>query len=165
MLVDHAALLGAHLVHLDSAVAVEGTLSGAVGAGDENLPAPLAVAGGVEHDALALAHAAESGLVAEQLQRVDRLPAFADQQAVVVLAADDDVDPIVPLLDLNLTFKVKLVEGLLDQLPDPLRRLRRPFPVSIAAHRRDPTPARVALSRKSEVTTRGARGVPLGKVS
>ena len=108
---------------------VERLLGGAVGAGDQHLAAALAVAGGVDDDPLALAHAAEGGLVAEQLQRVDRLAALADQQAVVVLAVDDGVDPVVVLADLDLTFKVKLVENPLDQLPHPLGRLRRPIPV------------------------------------
>src|SRR5215213_5064017 len=128
VLVDDAPLLGAHLIHLDRAVALQGPLGGAVGAGDEDLAAALAVASGVEDDALALPHPAEGCLVAEQLQGVDSLPALADQQAVVVLAADHDVDAVITLLDLNLTLKVELVEDLLDQLPDPLRRLRRPVP-------------------------------------
>ena len=117
---------------------VEGPLGGAVGAGDEDLPAALAVAGGVEDDPFALAQAAEGRLVAEQLQGVDRLAALADQQPVVVLAADDGVDPVVVLADLDLTFKVELVEDPLDHLPDPLGRLRRPIPVSLT-HAADPT--------------------------
>ena len=87
-LVDDAALLGAHRVHLDDVVAAQRLLGGAVGAALEGLAPALAVAGGVDDDPLALAQAAEGGLVAEQLQGVDRLAAFADQQAVVVLAFD-----------------------------------------------------------------------------
>ena len=89
-LVDDAALLGAHRVHLDHVVAAQRLLGGAVGAALERLAAALAVAGGVDDDPFALAQAAEGGLVAEQLQGVDRLAAFADQQAVVVLALDGD---------------------------------------------------------------------------
>src|SRR6185312_3127723 len=70
----------------------------------------------------AIAQAAEGGLVAEQLQGVDRLPSFADQQAVIVLADDGHDDPVVVLLDLHLTVEVKLVEHPLDQLAGTLRR-------------------------------------------
>ena len=87
-LVDDAALLGAHRVHLDDVVGAQRLLGGAVGAALERLAAALAVAGGVDDDPFALAQAAEGGLVAEQLQGVDRLAPFADQQAVVVLALD-----------------------------------------------------------------------------
>src|SRR4051812_24845274 len=132
VLVDDAPLLGAHLVHLDGAVALEGPLGSAIGPGDEDLAPALPVARGIEDDPLALAHTPEGSLVAEQLQRVDRLAAFADQEPVVVVAVDDDVDAVVSLADLNLTFKVKLVEALLDELPHSLGRLRRPIPVSIA---------------------------------
>ena len=86
--VDDAALLGAHRVHLDHVVVAQRLLGGAVGAALERLAPPLAVAGGVDDDPFALAQAAEGGLVAEQLQGVDRLAPFADQQAVVVLAVD-----------------------------------------------------------------------------
>src|SRR6188472_2048720 len=60
VLVDDTALLGAHLVHLDRAVALEGALGGAIGASDEDLAAALSIAGGVEDDPLTLAHPSES---------------------------------------------------------------------------------------------------------
>ena len=91
-------------------------LGGAVGAALEGLAAALAVAGGVDDDPFALAQAAEGGLVAEQLQGVDRLAAFADQEAVVVVALDRDGDAVVVLLDLDLAVEVELVEDALDQL-------------------------------------------------
>ena len=94
----------------------ERLLGGAVGAALERLAASLAVAGGVDDDPLALTQAAEGGLVAEQLQGVDRLPAFADQQAVVVLAQNGDRDPLVVLADLDLALEIELVEHALDQI-------------------------------------------------
>src|SRR4029077_4041391 len=107
---------------------------GAVRASHQDLATSLAIAGGVEHDAFALTHAAEGGLVAQQLQSVDRLPSFADQQPVVVFPADDRVDPVVVLAHLNLTFKVKLVKDSLDELSDPLGRRFRPLPGSLVSH-------------------------------
>jgi len=98
--------------------------------------------GRVEDDALAIAHAAESGLEAEQLQSVDRLASFADQQAEVVLPGDHRLDPVVVLANLNLTVKVKLVQNPLNQLPNPLSRLLGPF--RLITHAPNPIPARVA---------------------
>ena len=117
---DDAALLGAHRVHLDDVVAAQRLLGGAVGAALEGLAAALAVAGGVDDDPLALAQAAEGGLVAEQLQGVDRLAAFADQEAVVVLALDVTGIRLVVLLDADLAVEVELVEDALDELRDAL---------------------------------------------
>ena len=126
---DDAALLGAHRVHLDDPVGAQRLLGGAGGAGGEDLAAALAVAGGVEQDPLALADPAEGGLVAEQLQRVDRLAAAADQEPVVVVAADDRFDRLVVLGDLDIALEVELVEDALDELAHPLRRLLRPLPL------------------------------------
>ena len=107
-------------------VAAQRLLGGAVGAALERLAAALAVAGGVDDDPLALPQAAEGGLVAEQLQGVDRLAAFADQQAVVVLALDAWRDPVVVLLDLDVAVEVELIEDALDQLAHALGGLVGP---------------------------------------
>ena len=108
--------LRAHRVHLDDAIVAQRLLGGPVGAALERLAAPLAVAGGVDDHPLALAQAAEGRLVAEQLQGVDRLPAFADQEAVVVLALDREQDALVVLLDDDLAVEVELVQDALDEL-------------------------------------------------
>src|ERR1044072_879905 len=131
--------LGAHRVHLDRDVAVQRLLGGAVGACRQHLAPFLPVAGGVEHDPLAVPHAAEGRLEAEQLQRVDRLPALADQQPVVVLAPHDGLDPLVILTNLHLTVQIQLIENPLDKLPDPLSGLLRP--IRTVAHARQPIPA------------------------
>ena len=47
--------------------------------------------GGVDDHPLALAHPPESSLVGDQLQGVDRLPPFADQQPVILVAGDRGV--------------------------------------------------------------------------
>ena len=114
--VDDAALLGAHRVHLDDPIVGQRLLGGAIGAALERLAAPVAVARGVDDHAFAVAQAAESGLVAEQLQGIDRLAPFADQEAVVLLADDGHDDPIVVLLDLHVAVEVELIEHSLDQL-------------------------------------------------
>src|SRR6185437_3932761 len=79
--VDDAALLGAHRVHLDDPVVGQRLLGRTVGAALERLAAPAAVARGVDDHAFAVSQAAEGRLVAEQLQGVDRLAPFADQEA------------------------------------------------------------------------------------
>jgi hypothetical protein len=127
VLVHHPPLLGAHLVELDRPVAAERLLGGAVGTALEHLAPALAVAGGVEEDPLALPHAEEGGLVAEQLQRVDRLPAAADQQAVVVVALDNRLDRLLVLGDLDVALEVELVEDALDHLAHALGGLLRPL--------------------------------------
>ena len=70
-----------HRLELDLLAGLERALGGAVGLALDRLAAALAVAGGVDRDALAVAAAAEGDPVAEQLDRVDRLPAAADQHA------------------------------------------------------------------------------------
>src|SRR4051794_36984338 len=130
VLVHDPALLGGHLVHLDRAIAVEGLLCSPIGTRDQDLATALAVPGGIHHDAFALPHPAESGLIAEQLQSVDRLPSFADQEAVVVLACNKGLDPVVALADLDVALEVELGEDALDQLTDPVHRLLRPLPSS-----------------------------------
>jgi len=92
------------------------------GASLEGLSAPLAIAGGVDDDPLALAQAAKGRLVAEQLQGVDRLAPFADQEAVVVTAPDRDRDPVVVLDNLDLAVEIELVEHALDQLAGAIGR-------------------------------------------
>ena len=57
---------------------------GAVGLVLELLAPALAVAGGVDHDPLAVDRAALGGPVADELDRVDRLAAAADQAADVL---------------------------------------------------------------------------------
>ena len=90
----------------------------------ERLAAPLAVAGGVDGDPLALALAAEGGAVAEQLQGVERLAAAADQDAeVVALALDPAEDPLLVLLDLDLGVEVEGVGDLLEHGGHPARRV------------------------------------------
>ena len=79
--------LGAHRLELDLLAGLERPLGGAVGLALDHLAAALAVAGGVDPDALAVAAPAEGGPVADQLHGVDRLAAAADQQAEV-LAVD-----------------------------------------------------------------------------
>src|ERR1700742_3003015 len=110
-LVNDSALLGAHRVHLDQAAVAERLLGCPVGPALERLAASLAVARRVEQDALALAHAAEGGLVTKQLQRVDRLAPFADQQAVILAADDGGSDPLAVLLDLHIAVEVELAHG------------------------------------------------------
>src|SRR5258706_2012269 len=125
--VHDAPFLRAHRVHLDGDAAVQRLLSGSVGPSSKHLSATLPVAGSVEDDPLAVPHPAEGRLEAEQLQRVDRLPPFANQQPVIVLAGDHRLDPVVVLANLNLTIEVKLVQDPLNKLPNPLSRLLRPF--------------------------------------
>ena len=97
-LVDHAPLLADIGSSRDRpSLPASALLGGPVGPLLEQLAATLAIAGGVEGDALAIPHAAEGGLVAEQLQRVDRLPTPADQHPVVVVALDHGEDPVVGL--------------------------------------------------------------------
>src|SRR5918992_84389 len=133
MLVDDTALLRAHRVHLHRPADPERLLGGAVGAGGERLATTLAVAGRVDDDALSLAHSAKRRLVAEQLKGVDRLPATADQEPVIVIALDHGLDPLLVLVDVDFAVEVELVEDPLDHLPDALPRLRRPLPVTHAA--------------------------------
>src|SRR5215218_1402354 len=107
---------GARRVHLDDPVVAQRLLCRPVSAPLERLAAPGPVTGGIDDNPLALAQAAEGSLVAEQLQGVDRLPTFAEQQAVVVLTLDGEQDPLVVFLDRHLTLEVELVEHSLDEL-------------------------------------------------
>ena len=70
---------------------------------------------------------AEGRLVAEQLQRVDRLAAAADQQPVVLVADDGRLDALLALIELDLTIEIELVEDALEQHGNPLTRLLRPL--------------------------------------
>ncbi len=129
---DDAPFLGAHRVHLDADVAIQRLLRGPVGTSRENLSTSLPVSGGIKHNPLAIAQPAESRLKAEQLERVDRLPSFPNQQPIIVLTADHRFDPLVVLPNLDLTVEVKLIENPLDELLNPLRRRLRP--ISFIAH-------------------------------
>ena len=93
----------------------------------KRLPPPLPIPGSVDNHPLALPHSPEGRLVGDQLQRIDRLPPFADQQPVIVLALNGCRNPPIVLEDLDLPIEVKLVEHLLDKLPNPLGGLRRPI--------------------------------------
>src|SRR3954452_24171455 len=114
--VNDAAFLRAHRIHLDDAVVGERLLGCPVRPPLERLPAPLPIASCVDDHPFTLADPAEGRLVAEQLQRVDRLTAFADQEPVIVLALDREEDSLVVLLDHDLAVEVELVEYALDQL-------------------------------------------------
>ena len=69
--------------------------------GPERDRAPLAVAGGVDHDPLADAGPVDGDPVGEVLDRVDRLAVVADQQTEVI-AHEVGADVLVVLLDLHL---------------------------------------------------------------
>lgn len=107
---NHTPFLSAHRVHLDQAAVRERLLGGPVGPALERLAPPLAVAGRIDDHPFALAETAEGGLVAEELESVDRLPPFADQEAVILLALDREQDPVIVLVDDNLAVEVELVE-------------------------------------------------------
>ncbi len=124
---DDPPLLGAHRVHLDRAVAIERLLGSPISAGGQHLTPTLAIPGRIEHNPLAVPNSAKSRLVAEQLKRINRLPSLTNQQPVVLIADDGDVNPRVPLSNLNLTFKVELVENPFHKLPYPLAWLGRPI--------------------------------------
>ena len=97
-------------------------LGGEVGPAPQRLALAPAVAGGVDGDPLALLAAAEGGLVAEQLDRVDRLAVAADQQADV-LAVDVGVDLVLVLLDRDRGLEAELLDDALEQHANPLGRL------------------------------------------
>ena len=126
VLVDDAALLRTHRIQLDALAATQRLLGSPVGPSGQGFAAPLAVAGSVDDDPLALTHAAESRLVGEQLQRVDGLAALADQQPVIVVALNGGSDAVVLHPNLDLTTEVKLIENALNNLPNPLRGLLWP---------------------------------------
>jgi hypothetical protein len=132
VLVYDAALLGAHRVELNALAVAKRLLGGPIGARGQRFAAPLPVAGRVDDNPLALPHSAKSGLVGKQLQCIDRLPPFPDQQSVVVIATDGSGDPVVLLANLNLATEVKLIENALNNLPNPLSRL--PWPVVSSSH-------------------------------
>ena len=81
VVVDDLALGRRHRLELDLLAGLERTLGGAVGLALEQLAAALAVAGGVDDHALAVDRAALGRAVADELDRVDRLAAAADQAA------------------------------------------------------------------------------------
>ena len=97
-------------------------LGGDVGAAAQRLALAAAVAGRVDGDPLALLPAAEGGLVAEQLHRVDRLAVAADQQADL-LALDVGVDLLVALLDRDRGLQAEILDDALEQRPNALRGL------------------------------------------
>ena len=132
---DDPPFLRAHRVHLDDAVVAERLLGGAIGAALQGLPAAGSVPGGIDDHPLALAQAAESGLVAEKLQGVDRLPPFADQEAVIVLPLDREQDPVVVLLNHDLAVEIELVEDSLDELLGALGGIV--WPVEALGHGRE----------------------------
>src|SRR5690242_6418504 len=129
VLMDDPALLRAHLVQLDRPAVRQRLLRRPIRAGGQRLPPPLAVAGGVDRHALALADPAKGRLVAEELESVNRLAAPADQEAVVVVPDHLGLDRRFTLLDLHLTLEVKLVEDAGEQQAHALRRLGWPIPV------------------------------------
>ncbi len=137
--VHNPPFLSAHRIHLNSDVALQRLLGGTVRSRGEHITPSLAVARGIEHHPFAVTQAPKGGLKAEQLQRVDRLAAFADQQPKVILAGNDGLDPLIVLPNLNLTIKVKLVQDPLHKLPNPLSRLLRPF--RLATHAQHLMPA------------------------
>ena len=121
MLVHNAPLRGAHRVELDRAVVCKRLLRGAVGACDQQLSALLAIPGRIEHDPLALTHPQEGGLIAEQLQGIDRLASFSNQQAIaLIVTLDHEFNLLVVLMNLNLTLEVKLRKNALYELLRPL---------------------------------------------
>jgi hypothetical protein len=106
--------LSAHRIHLDRHIAIERLLGSPIRPRGEYLTAPLAVAGRIEHNPLAVAQATKCGLEAKKLERIDRLATFSDQKPEVILPGNDGLDPLIILTNLNLTIKVKLVENTLD---------------------------------------------------
>ena len=119
---DDPPLVRAHRVHLDGLLVPDRILGGQVGPAAQGLALAPAIAGRVDRDPLALLAAAEGGLVAEQLDRVDRLAVAADQQADV-LAVDVGADLVLALLDRDRGVQAELLDDPLEQRPNPLGRL------------------------------------------
>ena len=161
MLVDDAPLLGAHRIELDALAVTQRLLGGPISPGSQSFAATLPVAGRIDDNPLALAYPAKSSLVGKQLQSVDRLPAFADQQAVVVVAGNGSSDPVVLLLDLDLAIEIKLIENTLNNLPNPLRRLL--WPVVSSSH--VVQSMRDSLGAAGPVTEWGPPPLPVAKAS
>jgi predicted RNA-binding protein YlqC (UPF0109 family) len=104
-------------------------------------------------------------LIGKRGQTIDALQLLCYQAAFRGLRERKRVvvDAVVALAHLNLTFKVKLVENAFDQLSDPLGRLRRPIPISIA-HRAGSYTAQTAISSASLPGWRlGAKSAPLAE--
>ncbi len=168
---DDAPFLGTHRVHLNRDVALQRLLRSPIGPRSQNLPATLSVAGNVEHNPFSVPEAPKRRLESKQLQGVDGLTSFADQQPVIIVARDDGLDPLIVLGDLNLTIKVELVENPLDKLLNPRSGLLRPFtlithaphpiPVSevgcSSAQQRRPTPVPPAQQETGWSRTPGGR--------
>jgi hypothetical protein len=132
VLVDDSPLLGAHRIQLNVLAAAKRLLGGPIGPRCQRFATALAVARSVDHNPLALAHPAKGCLVGKQLQGIDRLPAFPNQQAVIVIATNGSSNPVVLLANLDLAIEVKLIENALNNLSNPLRRLL--WPVVSSSH-------------------------------
>ncbi len=132
VLVDDPPLLCTHRVQLDALAVAKRLLGGTIGSRGQRLTTPLAVSRRVDHNPLSLPQAAKGRLVGEQLQSIDRLAPFADQQPVIVVAINGSSDPVVLLANLDLAIEVKLIENALNNLPNPLRGLL--WPVVSSSH-------------------------------
>src|SRR5262249_27393641 len=86
--VDRLPLGGAHRLELDGTPEAERLGSCPIRLTVQRLLAALAVAGGIDHDCLAVVAVVEGGPPGEMLERIDRLAVAADQPAHLVRAID-----------------------------------------------------------------------------
>ena len=98
---DSLALGGAHRLELDRPPVADGLRRGPVRLALERLLAALAIAGGIDDDALALVAVVERRAPGKVLERVDHRPVATDQAAEVVRPVDRRADLLLVLLDLD----------------------------------------------------------------
>src|SRR4051794_130550 len=119
VLVHQSALDGAHRVEPDGTPEAAGALRRLVGLAPQQGAPPLAVAGGVDGDALLRARV-ERGPVGQVLQRIDRL-AVAPDEDPEVLAVHRGLDRLIVLVHLKDRLEVEGVEDRLEELADAVR--------------------------------------------
>src|SRR5215211_2975507 len=119
VLVHHAPLGRGHRLELDLVARLEGPLGRAVGLPLDRLAPPLSISGCVHRDALSVLPPTEGGPVTNELDRVDRLAAAADEESQV-LAVDPTEDLLVVLGDVDARVYVELVDDSLEDRANPL---------------------------------------------
>ena len=123
---NDAPLSGGHLVKFNLIAAGRDLVRSAVSALGDKFLAATSIASCVKHYPLSIPLSLESCLKAEKLQGVNRLATPSDQKTEVTFTFNRSGDDVLVFNDVNIAFKLELVQDPLDYFPDAFCGVFRP---------------------------------------